>query len=416
MSPTRRASRDDGSATSPQDGREGGPFTRIGDARSTAVKQEKGKCETIHESKDSYPRRRVAPQFAGMESRRAAAPPLLEDGKRSSSPAQSSVPAPTVAGIPLTPPKLLLASESKLQPPPHDEQRSQVPRVSGDSKPSCLSAQPTLTAYTNEGAPLPPPILPLATEIGSSPLLYDDRPSLHIPVPSVDVAVGRLQRRPEFAEPGYQYKPQDHPDALGSSCEDGAKAFPTAETSTRAANNTTLSSVHALEATVEPCYIGQRAPRLIQSPAVTRRSEGDVPSYTAPVSPTPSPAAVDQARLHAAGALPPLGGVEKYNRNDAVCVSCVAPPYVYGGACFELKVVAYLHQDREKAIEVASRPKETVPKELGSTPDALGKRVTVNLVRRRGGEGGPGLCANKNHYVLFFVFLQSWCSGECEIL
>lgn len=120
----------------------------------------------------------------------------------------------------------------------------------------------------------------------------------------------------------------------------------------------------------------------------TTQDHPDAPrSMREGVPKTHSSATVNRGPFHTTDTVHPSGGVGNYAGTDPVCVSCFGPPSVYGGISFELRFSAYLGQDREEALRTALREKEIVPREPWTTPDALGSRVMVQLVRESGREG-----------------------------
>ena len=180
---------------------------------------------------------------------------------------------------------------------------------------------------------------------------------------------------------------QGNPRAPESKFNDGAELFQMTATPTRRVMNTISSPVDAFRASTTPSNLDGSAPRGLESPVEIQLVRERAP-YAAPLSPRSSPSTDERFPFHGVGAAQPFVRLDNDESADPVCVSCFAPPCVYGGGGFQLMVSAYLHRDRGKVDAAASWKTETIPSVPEAMPSALQQMVTVNLVR--GGLGRWG--------------------------
>lgn len=162
---------------------------------------------------------------------------------------------------------------------------------------------------------------------------------------------------------------QGNPRAPKSKFNDGAELFQMTATPTRRVMNKISRPVRAFGAFTTPSNLEGSAPRGLESPV-------EIPLVT------------ERFPFDTARAARPFMRLDNDESADPVCVSCFAPPCVYGGGGFQLMVSAYLHRDRGKVDAAASWKTETIPSVPEAMPSALQQMVTVNLVR--GGLGRWG--------------------------
>lgn len=111
-----------------------------------------------------------------------------------------------------------------------------------------------------------------------------------------------------------------------------------------------------------------------------------------------SSATVKHDSFRTTDAVQPSEEVGNHAGTNLVFISCFGPPSVYEGICFELSFFAYLDQYREEALRTALRETAVVPRSPWTTPRALERRATVQLVREWRGGGGSWLICRQRAY------------------